>query len=222
MQLRSGKSSSSVSNGEVLTQTRPAAKSRSLEAAAGPKRPSHREWTTFQPRLDEGYRDKWTWEPGLVIQSCADKKGQKGLFLGKGISIPKGVVVFDILGKETTELTCLPSDYEARDYWEICHNRWIYGTRSFQPHRGVGDSGRAIWFLVNEPGPNQLPNLLFWNRVAISLREIEEGEELLTSYGPAYIRDYPVSRTATMGKLRKHDKFIQKGKEYLRGRSHKS
>ena len=67
-----------------------------------------------------------------------------------------------------------------------CHPR-------HQPWEGIGGRGSFIAGLVNEP-TNKKPNMILRGNSYIVAQPIRKGDELLVSYGPAYHRNYSVSR----------------------------
>ena len=67
-----------------------------------------------------------------------------------------------------------------------CHPR-------HQPWEGIGGRGFFIAGLVNEP-TNKKPNMILRGNYYIVAQPIRKGDELLVSYGPAYHRNYSVSR----------------------------
>ena len=67
-----------------------------------------------------------------------------------------------------------------------CHPR-------HQPWEGIGGRGSFIAGLVNEP-TNKKPNMILRGNYYIVAQPIKKGDELLVSYGPAYYRNYSVSR----------------------------
>ena len=70
---------------------------------------------------------------------------------------------------------------------------YVDGNPGFRPHADIGNYGASIWAYAREP-LRKKPNCLFVAGFLVVAKRLRSGDELLVSYGPGHLRDYPVSR----------------------------
>jgi hypothetical protein len=117
----------------------------------------------------------------------------RGLFLRKGLTrLTRGMEI-PITGEKLTQ-----SQY---DFLEEKTHVWMMWERVNGKMKKYYIDGRPTahsWNLasmINEPGPGQKPNCYQQGNKIIVDYNLKEGQELLVSYGPEYVRDYIATYT---------------------------
>lgn len=108
--------------------------------------------------------------------------------------------------------TCIPifglrlSEAQFEQYHDgdvMPYVRYIVRKRSSKYHVLLLDSsnqfylGRSIIGAINEPQDRKKPNCVWKGDFVVVAQRIQPGDQLTISYGPAYVRDYPVNRWVT-------------------------
>lgn len=143
---------------------------------------------------DEGYgplADVYAEFPALVVApSGQSAQAGRGVFVRPGYALEPGDAL-PIVG------SCVPflseDELLVSRYVVAVPGRLVDGDPSHEPYGGVGHRGLAVWALINEPSRTK-PNCIFFGALVVVTKPLAAGDELLISYGPDYVRDYPVSR----------------------------